>query len=88
MAYDFIKKIYLKVIPVNDEHEYAEISIIENKDSELANISYACNLNPFQWRHNERDGVPNHQRLECLLSWPKLSFLTFLSKTLKIKIKI
>ena len=43
MAYDFIKKIYLKVIPVNDELEYAEISIIENKDSELANIEMDSN---------------------------------------------
>ena len=34
-----------------------------------------CNCNkaqqnrvPLQWRHNERDGVSNHQRLACLLS--------------------
>ena len=23
---------------------------------------------PLQWRHNERDGVSNHRRLDCLLS--------------------
>ena len=23
---------------------------------------------PLQWRHNERDGVSNHQHLDCLLS--------------------
>ena len=23
-----------------------------------------------QWRHNESDGVSNHQRLHCLLIWP------------------
>ena len=23
---------------------------------------------PLQWRHNERDGVSNHQRLDCLLN--------------------
>ena len=23
----------------------------------------------LQWRHNERDGVSNHQRLDCLLSY-------------------
>ena len=23
---------------------------------------------PLQWRHNEQDGVSNHQRLECLLN--------------------
>ena len=22
---------------------------------------------PWQWRHNERDSVPNHRRLDCLL---------------------
>ena len=25
--------------------------------------------NPLQWRHNERDDVSNHQRLDCLLQW-------------------
>ena len=23
----------------------------------------------LQWRHNERDGVPNHRRLDCLFNW-------------------
>ena len=23
---------------------------------------------PLKWRHNERDGVSNHQRLDCLLN--------------------
>ena len=22
----------------------------------------------LQWRHNERDGVPSHMRLDCLLN--------------------
>ena len=36
---------------------------------------------PLQWRHNERNGVPNHQRLDCLLNrlfgrrWKKSSKL-------------
>ena len=25
-------------------------------------------LNSLQWRHNEHDGVSNHQRLDCLLN--------------------
>ena len=26
------------------------------------------NLTTLRWRHNERDGVPNYRRLDCLLS--------------------
>ena len=34
-----------------------------------------CHLPPVRalhWRHNERDGVPNHRRLDCLLNQGQL----------------
>ena len=31
-------------------------------------LSLALLLQSLQWRHNEQDGVSNHQRLECLLN--------------------
>ena len=34
--------------------------------SNRKNTSRCSWLNPFQWRHNERDGVSDNQRLECL----------------------
>ena len=32
------------------------------------NISYTCRWLTLQCRHNERDGVPNHQHSDCLLN--------------------
>ena len=31
-------------------------------------ILYTCSYHPLQRRHNERDGVSNHRRLDCLLN--------------------
>ena len=38
-------------------------------DIHLKNIIYddESGTIPLQWRHNKRDGVSNHRRLECLL---------------------
>ena len=39
--------------------------------------------NTLQWRHNERDGVSNHQRLDCLLN---RLFRGRSKKTLKLRV--
>ena len=44
---------------------------------------YAIILKPLQWRHNERDGVRNHQPHDCL---PKLPFRRRSKKTSKLPI--
>ena len=31
-------------------------------------VQFTVVLISLQWRHNEHDGVPNHQRLDCLLN--------------------
>ena len=31
-------------------------------------LRYSCKKKSLKWRHNERDGVPNHQPHDCLLS--------------------
>ena len=42
-----------------------------------------CLFSELQWRHNKRDGVSNHRRLDCLLNrlfrrrWNKTSKLRF-----------
>ena len=38
---------------------------------------------PLQWRHNERDGVSNHQRLHCL---PNFWFRRRSKKALKLRV--
>ena len=38
---------------------------------------------PLQWRHNERDGVPNHQLYDCLL---KRLFRRRSKKTSKLRV--
>ena len=33
-----------------------------------ADMSFLLYVQPLQWRHNERDGVSNHQPHDCLLN--------------------
>ena len=48
-------------IPIRNTHQY-------ESSSKWVNQSQPLRYNTLQWRHNERDGVYNHQRLDCLLS--------------------
>ena len=55
------------------------ISIFTTHD--LNDSDSSVRVSPWQWRHNERDGVSNHQRRDCLLNrlfsrrWQKTSKL-------------
>ena len=46
------------------DHYPPESEVIEAQ-SKKSSISYII---PLQWRHNERDDVSTHQRLDCLLN--------------------
>ena len=46
-------------------------------------FSFRAAVNPLQWRHNERDGVSNHWRLDGLLS---RLFRRRAKKTLKLRV--
>ena len=47
---------------------HAGIQLIHVSEKGSVNLaSMACGMDELQWRHNERDGVSNHQRLNCLL---------------------
>ena len=53
------------------QHQYS-INWYHKTRSTLSMIDYISIIVRFimtlQWRHNERDGVPNHRRLDCLLN--------------------
>ena len=34
----------------------------------MVDILFRCERAPLQWRHNERNGVSNHQSRDCLLN--------------------
>ena len=47
-----------------------KIFLVVNATASIAKLSYKHPFNKvwsLQWRHNERDGVSNHQFLDCLL---------------------
>ena len=46
---------------IGDWNQNTTVFIQENT------FDYVC-CKTLQWRHNERDGVSNHQRLDCLLN--------------------
>ena len=53
------------------ENDMFKISSIPNRVHEVPQHEYrACEPTslPLQWRHNERDGVSNHQPHDCLLN--------------------
>ena len=51
--------------------------------SKFLKISWAIFYFPFQWRHNGRNGVPNHQPHDCL---PKRFLRHRLKKTSKLRV--
>ena len=60
-----------------------------NKHTELQckwpEQSPSLHLSALQWRHNERDGVSNHRRLDCLL---KCLFRRRSKKTLEFRVTV
>ena len=49
----------------------------------VSNILYVMTVTPLQWRHNERDGVWNHQPHECL---PNRLIMRKSKKTSKLRV--
>ena len=57
--------------PTRGETDWCHIAPCRQTREDLIHITGATAMLPkcpLQWRHNERDGVSNHRRLDCLLN--------------------
>ena len=44
------------------------MSFLKHTDEQEVIVCLHLHALPLQWRHNERDGVLNHMRIDCLLN--------------------
>ena len=54
--------------PVSPIQNWTRVTRWTPKDPTAARITRSLFGTPLQWRQNERDGVSNHRRLDCLLN--------------------
>ena len=85
VRYPLIWRVCLKteevVTAIRSESVKTWVKMCWTESQNLSNHEYMCSFAVIsmpahglilQWRHNERDGVSNHQRLHCLLNcWIK-----------------
>ena len=63
-----------------------EWRVERQKDPTAARITGSLFGTTLQWRHNERDGVSNHRRLNCL--WPMNSPQSPVNSSYKMKCEV
>ena len=57
-----------QIWPVSPIQNWTRVTRWTPKDPTAARITGSLFGTTLKWRHNERDGVSNHRRLDCLLN--------------------